>query len=159
MERGFFSEIHFRLTSPWNPAFLGYFILIVIVFAGMGVGFSLINVAHSKDQDWIIVAQNLATYFMAILATAIVDLNISWYIENRVSFFIYSILCLVIGIVILYITYSTNSYWAFLPTALGCFLSWFTWILANSDNERLNDENFYNAMRGRNNHGQNWEEQ
>ncbi|MEO7047432.1 MAG: hypothetical protein ABI091_19165 [Ferruginibacter sp.] len=156
MERGFFSEIRFRLTSPWNAAFFGYFILIVIVFAGFGVGYSFFSTLKSEHSDWLGVAQNLATYFMAILASAVIDLNISWNIENRVSFLIYSILLFVLGVLILITTYSISSNWAFVPAVLGCFLAWLTWILANSDNEKLNDQNFYNAMRGKENHGRNW---
>jgi len=157
MERNFFQEIGHRLTRPWNSAFFGYFFLIVVVFAGFGVAYSIFAAIKSPLANGNIVAQNLATYFMAILASSIVDLNISWEIENRVSFLIYSILVFVLGVFILIWTYSLDTYFAFLPAIIGCLISWLTWILANAYNEKLSDENFYNNMRGRGKHGKNWD--
>lgn len=157
MERKFFQEIYHRLTIPWNSAFFGYFLLIVIVFAGFGVAYSFFSAVKSPQDDGIIVAQNLATYFMAILAASVIDLNISWEIENRVSFLIYSILIFVLGVFILIWTYSINTDFAFIPAIIGCILSWLIWILANATNEKLSDENFYNNMRGKGKHGNNWD--
>lgn len=159
MEKNFLQEIYHRLTRPWNSAFLGYFILIVIVFAGFGVAFSYFAAIKSPQDDGILVAQNLATYFMAILATAVIDLNISWEIQNRVSFFIYSILIFVVGLLILLWTYSLSTDFAFVPAIIGCILAWVVWILANAFNEKLSDENFYNNMRGKGNHGAEWDNQ
>jgi hypothetical protein len=156
MERKFFQELQYRLLRPWNSAFFGYFVLIVIVFAGFGVIFSIFNAIGSQQDNGIIVAQNLATYFMAILASSIIDLNISWEIENRVSFLIYSFLVFIIGVLILLWTYSIKSNYAFIPAIIGCLLSWFVWILANACNEKLSDENFYNKMRGKGKHGKTW---
>lgn len=156
MKRKFFQEICDRLSKPWNSAFFGYFFLIVIVFAGFGVFYSFFNALHSPSGEAVIVAQNLATYFMAILAASVIDLNISWEIENRVSFLLYSVIILVVGILLLIWTYSMNSGFAFVPSILGCLLSWFIWIIANADNEKLSDENFYNKMRGKGNHGETW---
>jgi peptidoglycan/LPS O-acetylase OafA/YrhL len=156
MEHNFFQELKHRLIKPWNTAFLGYFLLIVIVFGGFGVLYSCFEVAHSKEDDDILVAQNLATYFMAILASSIIDLNISWEIENRVSILIYSMLFFVVGLMILICTYSIENNYAFIPAVVGTALSWVVWILANADNERLSDENFYNNMRGKGKHGTHW---
>ncbi|MEQ1586829.1 MAG: hypothetical protein ABL895_13165 [Cyclobacteriaceae bacterium] len=157
MERNFVQEIYQRVTRPWNSAFFGYFFLIVIVFAGFGVAYSFFSAIKSPQDDGITVAQNLATYFMAILASSIIDLNISWEIQNRVSFLIYSFLVFVIGVLILVWTYSLSTDYAFIPALLGCTLSWLIWILANADNEKLSDENFYKNMRGKGNHGNNWD--
>ena len=157
MERKFWPEIVYRLNRPWNSAFFGYFILIVIVFGGFGVAYSFFEAIKSPVADGPLVAQNLATYFMAILASSVIDLNISWQIENRVSFLIYSILFFVLGVFILIWTYSIDSNWAFGPAILGCMIGWLAWILANVDNEKLSDENFYNNMRGRGTHGNNWD--
>lgn len=159
MERNFFQEICHRLTRQWNSAFFGYFILIVIVFAGLGVALSFYAAIKSPQDDGILVAQNLATYFMAILATAVIDLNISWEIQNRVSFLIFSILTFVIGFLILLWTYSLSTDFAFFPAIIGCILAWGVWILANAYNEKLSDENFYNNMRGKDNHGAGWDNQ
>lgn len=160
MERNFFQEILYRLRRPWNTAFSGYFILIVIVFGGFGVPYSFFTAINSPEDDGIIVAQNMATYFMAVLASSVVDLNLSWGIENRVSFLVYSFLIFIGGFIILLWTYSVHTDWAFIPAALGCLICWIVWVLANSDNEKLSDENFfYNAMRGKGNHGENWDKQ
>lgn len=157
MNRSFFQEIGYRFSKPWNSAFLGYFLLIVIVFAGFGVAFSFLSAIKSPQNDGIIVAQNLGTYFMAILAASVIDLNISWEIENRVSFLIYSLLAFAVGVGILVCTYLIKSDLAFIPAFLGCLLAWLIWIIANSTNEKLSDENFYNNMRGKDKHGNNWD--
>lgn len=139
-----------------ESAFTGYFILIVIIFAGLGVFVSIWSAINSHENEDFRIAQNLATYFMAILASSIVDLNISWEIENRVSFLIYSILLFVVAVFILGLTYYIPSNYAFIPAIFGCLLAWVIWVLANAYNERLNDQNFYNIMRGKDVHGQNW---
>jgi drug/metabolite transporter (DMT)-like permease len=159
MERNFIQELQHRLTRPWNSAFLGYFILIVIVFAGFGVGYSFYAAFQSSKPNLIPVAQNVATYFMAVLASSVIDLNLSWELENRVSFLIYSFILFIGGVVILIWTYSVNNISAFVPAVLGCILSWIVWILANAYNEKLSDENFYNNMRGKGTHGGNWKKQ
>lgn len=156
MERNFIQELRHRLSKPWNTAFFGYFLLIVIVFGGFGVAYSGFEALRSTEDDGILVARNLATYFMAILASSIIDLNISWEIENRVSILIYSMLFFVAGLMILIWTYFINSDYAFLPAVIGTILSWLVWILANAYNEKLSDENFYNNMRGKGKHGENW---
>jgi len=157
MERNFFEEVIHRLSRPWNSAFFGYFFLIVIVFAGFGVAFSFFNAIKTPEDDGIIVAQNISTYFMAILAASVIDLNISWEIENRVSFLIYSFLIFVLGVLILVWTYSVSSDFAFIPAIIGSILAWIIWVLANAYNEKLSDENFYNNMRGKGKHGENWD--
>ena len=157
MERNFFQEIYHRFTRPWNTAFFGYFLLIVIVFAGFGVVFSFFNAINSPLDDGVIVDQNLATYFMAILAASVIDLNISWEIENRVSFLIYSFLIFVLGVFILIWTYSIKSDFAFIPAILDCIISWLIWILAKATTETLSVEDCYNNMRGKGKHGGNWD--
>jgi hypothetical protein len=156
MKRNFLEELYCRINKPWNSAFFGYFILIVIVFAGSGVAFSVYDVYNSPADDGINVARNLATYFIAILASSVIDLNLSWEIENRVSMLVYSFLIFVLGFVLVLFIYFLKSDYAFIPALGGCFLSWLVWILANADNDKLSDENFFNNMRGKDKHGKTW---
>ncbi|MBY0425658.1 MAG: hypothetical protein K2Q22_08490 [Cytophagales bacterium] len=157
MNKNFIDEIVERFKKPWNSAFLGYFILIIIIFGGFGILFALYDVLNNEVDDGVLVAQNIATYFMAILASSIIDLNLSWSILNRVSTLLYSFLFFIVGLLLMWLTYKIQSDIAFIPAIIGCIISWIVWILANADNEKLNDENFYKAMKGEG-HGNNWQE-
>lgn len=157
MDKNFIQELVDRLFRKRSTAFYGYFILVVLMFAGFGIFFAWYDAFHSEPHQNEKIAQNIATYFMAILATSIIDLNISWNLQNRLSFFIYSILFFVLGIGLLLLTYMVGGCWSFFWSGLGAIVSWVVWIIANADNEKLSDENFYNQMRGKSEgHGSNW---
>jgi hypothetical protein len=154
----FFKELYIRFCSPWRyTAFVAYFIFIVVGFGGIGVYISMYNVwkFHGSNLPYE-VATNLATYFMAIMASCFVDLNLSLNIKHVASTLIISFGFFAICAVLAMVTFGYQNSMAFWPAIIGTVLALFTWILANADNEKLRDETFYKRMRGTE-HGNNWE--
>lgn len=143
---------------PWRySAFVSYFVFIVIFFGGCGVFISIWDSYKSCWYEKYKIAQNIATYFMAIIAASVVDLNLSTSIKNIASLIINSIALLGIAFLLFLLTYSTKSSFAFLPAISGLIISLCVWILANADNEKLSDQSFYKKMRGNDiGHGNNW---
>lgn len=158
MEMNFFQEVWLRFQMPWKQgAFVGYFIFIVVLFGGVGVLASIHDVYQDGWKDCFRIAQNVGTYFMAIIAASVVDLNLSLSIKNFASLIIYSIVALAVSLVLFYWSYTANSNVAFVPACLGLVLGLVVWILANADNDKLNDSSFYSIMRGKKEgHGNNW---
>jgi hypothetical protein len=135
--KNLFEEIKTRFIQPWaNPTFVGYFVVCILLIGTLGITLSFIEYS-SKPHELYKVALSIGSYFIAIISTSFVDLNLSQKIKNRSSFFIYSLLFLLlsIGLLLLLFAYRDNN--AFIFASIGCLLSWFIWIIANSDNENL----------------------
>ncbi len=158
MAKNFTQEIFERFKMPWKySAFRSYFLFIVIFYGGCGVFLSIYDCYINTWTDSYKIAQNMATYFMAIIAASLVDLNLSSAIKNMASLIINSIALLGFTFVLFLTTYLIKSHYAFLPASIGTVISLIIWILANADNEKLSDESYYNKMRGKEEgHGTTW---
>jgi len=157
----FGTELKIKFKKPWKtPSFLGYFLLCVVIGGAAGVYISIYQYASTESYR---IAFSLGTYYTAIMATAFADINLSKKFEEKSSFFIYSLLICVLGVILLIVTYllgNNQSLWAFLPSGVGCLLALLMWIIANSV-----DENFTTSLEDairdttNNKHGDNWEKQ
>ncbi len=159
MEKNFFQEVWERFKMPWKySAFRSYFIWIVLIFGGFGIFLTILKVSKSPDIKGFVVAQDMSTYFIAIIAASLVDLNLSFSIKNIASLIINSLAFFGVSLLLLYLAYNLESNWAFVPASLGVVLSLVIWVLANADNEKLSDSNYYDMMRGKDvGHGSNWQ--
>ena len=157
MYKPFIEEIIERYKLPWKFfAFNSYFIIIVIGFGGLGVFVKICEIFSSTTPGYD-VAKDMATYSVAIIAASLVDLNLSLNIQSKPSLTINSFAVGAISILLMYLSYNINSYWALLPGLLGILIALSVWILANADNENLSDSIYYEKMRGKDiGHGKNW---
>ncbi len=142
MKRGFIQEILHRLLSPWSWPFTGY-LVIVAFFGGLGVSFTVYEVMINNWSDSYKIAESLSTFFVAIAATSCIDLNLSEKLENRLAFLIYSFIFCGATAVLLWLTYNFKSTTSFIPSVLGTLLSLAIWVIANADNRKLTEENFF----------------
>lgn len=154
----FFREIVERFKLPWSKgAFNAYFFIIVVFFGGIGIWASMLDVWNDCGKDAYRISQNIGTYFMAIIAASLVDLNLSFKIKNVASLVIYSMACLGVACGLFYWSYNITSNYSFIFSILGILIGWLVWILANADNEKLNDSTFYTEMRNNEEgHAKNW---
>lgn len=162
MWKGFFKEIRERFKEPLSqPPFIGYFLLSIVVGL-LGVYFTLGNILTNSLDDGHELGPSIATYFIAILATSFVDLNLSSKIKHRKSFLVFSLLILLVGIALLVFSNLINSDWSIAPSIFGLFLAWFLWIIANSEDKKFQEESFDAAIRNdaeMNGHGASWGEE
>jgi len=152
----FISEIQDRLQRPWSWPFFGY-LLIVMVLGAIGVFFTWNDIASNNYKESYKVAESLATFFIAIIAISFIDLNISPNLQNRLAFFIFSFIFYSIAVALLWWTFKCKSDVSFLPASIGTAVSIIVWIIANADNDKLNEQAFIDNLRGKDKgHGQNW---
>lgn len=149
MKRGFIQEVLHRLLSPWSWPFAGY-LVIVTFFGGLGVFFTVYEVWVNEWCDSYKIAESLSTFFVAIVATSFIDLNLSEKLQNRLAFLIYSFIFSGASAVLLWLTYNLKSTASFIPSSLGTLFSLGIWVIANADNKKLTEENFFSTMRGEN---------
>lgn len=154
-KKSFPKEIIERFTKPWNWAFSGY-LIIAIIFGGAGVFFTISEVYRNEWIDIHKIAESIAIIFVAVIATAFIDLNVSTQLKNRLSFLIYSFIFYGIAVVLLWLTFDLKSIHSFIPSSIGLVLAVFIWILANAD-KQFSEENFISEMRGdKVEHGKGW---
>lgn len=115
------------------------------------------EVYDSCESDSYKVAEGLATFFISVIATSFIDLNISPKLQNKKSIMMWSFILYALAVFLMWWTYECKSFWAFVPAILGTFFSVSSWILANADNENIINETFFDDMRGRDvGHGNSW---
>jgi len=159
--KDFGTELKRKFKKPWNnPSFLGYFLVCAIFGGAAGVYISVYQYACTEPYK---IAFSLGTYYAAIMAAAFADINLSKKIGEKSSFFIYSLLICVLGVVLLVATYllgNKQTQWAFLPSGMGCILALILWVIAYAEHENFSvplplEESIRDNTN--NKHGANWD--
>src|ERR1700733_7959079 len=114
MNKKFHIEFKEKFLAPWSWSFIGYLIIFVFL-GGLGVFFTIHDVYKDNWKDSYKIAESIATFFVAIIATSCIDLNLSKNIVNRLSFIIYSFLFYALTAFLLWCTYDFKSNLAFWP--------------------------------------------
>lgn len=148
MELNIFQEYWLRFKKPWCIAFKIYLVLVVVLLGGLGVLFSIfssLEVSDSIENVSIkehLISSNLSTYSIALLIPAVISILLSFHdLKNKVSSTLVSvfIVLLSIGLLILSVNREVYSIYA---AIISFLLALFFWVIANHDNEYLNDESF-----------------
>ncbi len=152
MKHNIYSELKGRFLRPWSThSFILYFLIIIILFGGMGVIVSICNAINT--DNWESVSLNLMTYSLALLVPSCISILLQYLpvAKNKVSLVI-----LIIGILVItsLIAFAGN-----LIIAIICmFFAWFFWVIANSDNTYLDDNAYDNSIKqDLEEHGKNWD--
>lgn len=160
-ELNFFHEIRERLKMPWNPfnwAFFGYLIFILIGVGGLGIWANTYRVLQSPFDDGQNVAVAIATFATTLLARSYLDLNLLINTTNRISMQIYSVVFLILGIVLFWLTNIILTDIAFIPALITFTISILIWVIANADSEKFDEKSYSEKIRNEANkkHGSNW---
>lgn len=142
-ELSFWQELRRRFDSAWCPAFKGYFWGYIVLFAIINIFFSLL---FEQNFDPKIVASSMSTYFFGLIAASSIEINLSLSTKNKASFSIYSGIFYTVGTLLLLLSYKLSSGWSLVPALFGFLLSLIMWIIGNSDNPKLNDEAYRDAI-------------
>ena len=157
MEENIFIELFNRLITPWKKVgFTLYFLLVVILFGGIGVIMSLIFDNSSNEVGFI---SNLMTYSIALSIPACITILLQYLprATNKVSLVLLSISLLIIQVIVIFIFYFVGNK-QLLVAILSTILSWIFWVIANSDNEYLDDKIYSQTIKDdiAKGHGKNW---
>lgn len=147
----FWEELTRRRSYSNKPMFFKlYFLVAILICAGIGVLFSVVNLAvmgwGENYTHLISVFQNFTTYAVAISATSFVDFVISE--SDKKTGFAFNpfkslfTLVLIFGFFLVLFTtvwtyFPINRVLSSLLVLLGTALSLFTWWIANADNSKL----------------------
>ena len=143
----FWDELMERLRTPRrHPTFVFYFLGIIIFLGGFGLLLEpLVTLVMQKNWttiDWIRLISVCYTYFVAIAATAAVDLILS--LRRRKSLQMLFVLCCLVVflcavLAAIWGTFGGNAKAAAYPSVLGYILALFLWWVGNADNVNLLD--------------------
>lgn len=152
-------ELKERFVLPWkSSAFVSYFIWIVFLFGGIGIAMTIWQELSNDSFNHNNLSKSIGTTFLGLIAASLVDLNLNYNIKNVPSFTINSYGIAGLCVVLFVISFNSDGWGGIVVSLIGYFCALAIWILANSDNDKLNDENyFYNRMRGKDTHGSNWD--
>lgn len=128
-------EIKRRFKKPFGfPAFVLYFLGIIILVGGLGVWIPLYK------QDWQAVPRDLSNYLLAILSASAADLTIFETDKRSLQMVAFVSLFVGIALAVLALTNSDLTR-AYIYAVSGAALALFLWWIANSDNIRLTEKN------------------
>lgn len=137
----FWKEVGERIVRPpWNDIFLGYIILFFAFTGSLGVYLTAWEVYHNCADDAFKVAESIATFFVAVTAGSLVDLNLHRATKNVRAFLVWSSITMVISAALLVATYILKTNSAFIPAGIGLVLSVLTWIVANSKDRKFQED-------------------
>lgn len=135
--KDFGDEIAERMQNPLiYPQFVGYFLLCIVLVGALGVHIRIWEFLIYNTAPFLI-AREMSTYFIAILSVSIIDIFLSSKIRFKDAFFIYSLILLFIGIILVFLSTQLNPPISYLTAIVGVILSWILWWFANSDNALL----------------------
>lgn len=136
-----------RLSKPCNhPTFVMYFIGIIVIIGGLGllepiISYFVINALKPEEFPRALVSAAY-TYFIAIAATAAVDLILSYHKKKYLLMFFLLCLLVVFFCFLLSVTYGTilkRPMSAILPAFIGYIIALFLWWIGNANNAKLLD--------------------
>lgn len=141
MESNIFQEYKQRLLAPWCIAFELYLFCVIIGFGGSGVLYAIFSDVENPTKIGYI-ASNLSTYAIALLVPAVITIMLSFNkTKNKVSSAILLVVILILNGFLLHFS-NTHQQYSIWTAIISVSFAWVFWIIANHDNEYLNDASF-----------------
>ena len=154
----FLKEIWSRFKTPWSvSSFRLYFLFVIVVFGGTGIWISIFQGGSIN-----LIADNMMTYAIALAVPASISILL-WYFpkaNHQVSLIVCLISSLILEVVLIGLFLFAQGYdvWRFIIATTVIVLSWFFWIIANSDNKYLDDNSYSQTIQKElEKHGANWD--
>ena len=143
----FTKEIGVRFLTPWTSVFTGY-LLIVVFSGGISVLFTILDL-HKEGkiyQENFKIAESLGTFFIAIIATAFIDLNLCNKVINKKAFGMWSYILAGFSVFLLWATYQLKDITSFIPSLLGVIFALSVWVIANAYNSKIIFEDYKTSL-------------
>ena len=155
-DESFFQELLERFKAPWHTtSFVLYFIFVIVIFGGVGIWLSF---NQNNGIQIKLIADNMMTYSIALSIPACIAIILQYFpkANNKVSLIISTLSLLLIEVAVIFSFVFIDAGKIFIA-AFGILLSWFFWVIANSDNKYLNDKSYNETIENDlKNHGQSW---
>ena len=157
----FFSEIVERLklqVKPFNDLYFTYLLVFVIGIGGIGIWVSIFQELQKDVINEYNITFNIGTYFIALVSTSYIDLTTNDKITNKKSLQIYSFVMLIVLLFLFYLSNNCKPFWSIIFSIIGTFITLLVWHIANSENQKFNEENYNQKIRkeAAKTHGHNW---
>lgn len=144
-----------RIVQPTkHPEFIFYFILVIIGIGAIGIysaAFSE-NIPASKNE---FIISNMASYFLAIIATGSVDLIFLQRTNIKRAILLMSVGAIFTNTFLFFLSINYSSY---LFSSIGITIAVIVWWIANAENSNIIESTFNNDIRdeAKNIHGKTW---
>lgn len=161
-----FKEIGDALTKPWRDfSFVLYFLFMIVGFGGIGIHLSIyqyknfsVDASNIQDLYKNAIAQNMMTYSVAILIPAALSILLHVIIPSSSKHIIsHSIITLslsILNIILICFTFFDGN---MLIAIISTILSWAFWVIANSKNKSLKDDEYSLEIKNSaDKHGEKW---
>lgn len=153
MELNIFQEYWEQFKKPWCIAFSLYLVFVIVILGGLGVIFSIFSPLEINDpvecsnMRLHMISSNLSTYSIALLIPAVISVLLSFYkLKNKVSSILLSVISILLSGALVF--FSTNKERYSIYVAIFSFLlALFFWVIANHDNDYLNDAAFEKVIK------------
>jgi predicted neutral ceramidase superfamily lipid hydrolase len=144
-----------RVRNPFkHPEFVFYFILVIVGVGAIGIYSSIFsqNLPECR-KDFII--SNMASYFLAVIATGSVELIFIQKTNLKRAIFLLSIGAIFLNTFLFFLCVQSSSYYI---ASIGLFVSLTVWWLANAENTNIIEASFNSDIReeAKEIHGKNW---
>lgn len=144
-----------RLKRPLkHPEFILYFLLVIVGIGAIGIYTAILGEEiPSNKKDYVI--SNMASYFLAIIATGSVELIFIQEVNIKRSILLVSIAAIFINTFLFFLSIKFSSFWFATP---GLIIAVLIWWIANAENTNIIESTFSSKIReeAREMHGKNW---
>lgn len=144
-----------RIKKPLrHPEYIIYFGLVIIGFGAIGIYAAIFSEKIPGTRNDFIIS-NIASYFLAIIATGTVELIFIEEKKIKRSILLLSIAVICFNTVLFFISTTYSSYWF---ASFGLLIALTVWWIANAENPNIIEKTYNDEVRkeARNNHGLNW---
>ena len=154
VKKNIFKEFWQLFLKPWHSgSFVAYFVMVIIFTSGCGVILSFVQSRFTVDSS---VVSNLFTYSVALLLPIVIRIiQMILRFDKKVSMILTMVMVAIIEILLMIWIGLNND--AILPAIISTIVAWFFWVVVNSDNDYLFDEDFDKILKNDlTKHGQSW---
>lgn len=144
-----------RLKEPFkHPEFVLYFVIIIGGFGAIGIYSAIFCKNLPTNRNDFVIA-NIASYFLAVIATGSVELIFLQKSNIKRAIFLLSIGAISINTLLFFLSTQLTS---FLAASIGLFIALTVWWIANAENTNIIEPTFNAAIRQEANekHGKDW---
>ena len=144
-----------RLKKPLNhPEFIFYFILVIIGVGAIGIYTSVFGESLPDTKNKFIIS-NMASYFLAIIATGTVELIFIQEKNIKRAILLLSVGAIFLNTFLFFLCIHYATYWLAAP---GLLIALIVWWIANAENANIIEGTYNSEIREESNdkHGKNW---
>lgn len=144
MDDNIICELWHRIKNPWCWSFSLYFLIVIIIFGGIGIW---LPVWKERQICIASLAINVITYSCALIVPAVVSIILSMRdYKNKVSLVLFVLFVLLLVAITVGCSVFAESLFA---ASICLVFSLVFWIIANSENAELSDGKYNESIKSK----------